>query len=153
MDDNLRAAVERLVAIEEIRQLKARYFRFVDTKKWDEFASLFTDDLKIDFEESTSKPLTKDQFVASAERHFTGAMSVHHGHVPEIEIIDAEHARGIWPMFDLVETPPESSYDSHTGWGHYTEEYRKVDGKWLISRTRLSRLKRVVLDKQPSPTS
>ena len=150
MEDDLRAAVERLVAIEEIRQLKARYFRYVDTKDWAGFAGLFTDDLVIDFEESTSRPLTRDQFVASAARHFAGAVSVHHGHVPEIELVDARHARGIWPMFDLVETPPESPYESHTGWGHYTEEYRKVDGRWLISRTRLSRVKRVVLDAKAS---
>jgi ketosteroid isomerase-like protein len=147
MDDNLRAAIERLVAIEEIRQLKAKYFRFVDTKQWADFADLFIEDLQIDFEESTSRPLSKAEFVASAERHFTGAMSVHHGHVPEIEIVDDTHATGIWPMFDLVETPPDSKYVSHTGWGHYTEEYRKeADGRWRIARTRLSRLKRVVLD-------
>lgn len=147
--DDLRKTVERLAAIEDIRQLKARYFRFVDTKNWEGFAELFTEDLQIDFEESTSRPLTKDQFVASVARHFQGAMSVHHGHVPEIEILDAEHARGIWPMYDLVETPPESEYESHTGWGHYTEEYRKVDGRWLISRTQLTRLKREVLGEKP----
>lgn len=147
--EDLRETVERLASIEEIRGLKARYFRFVDTKDWDGFAELFTDDLQIDFEESTSRPLTKDQFVASVARHFQGAMSVHHGHVPEIEILDAEHARGIWPMYDLVETPPESEYESHTGWGHYTEEYRKVDGRWLISRTQLTRLKREVLGEKP----
>lgn len=77
-------------------------------------------------------------------------MSVHHGHVPEIEILDDDHARGIWPMYDLVETPPESAYESHTGWGHYAEEYRRVDGRWLISRTQLTRLKRVVLDEEPA---
>ena len=52
-------------------------------------------------------------------------------------------------MYDLVETPPESEYESHTGWGHYTEEYRKVDGRWLISRTQLTRLKREVLGEKP----
>jgi hypothetical protein len=149
MDQTVEAAVARLLAIEEIGQLKARYFRFVDCKMWDEFADLFTDDLQIEFAESTSRPLTRKQFVASAARHFTGAMSVHHGHVPEIEILDDTHARGIWPMFDRVETPPESPYESHTGWGHYTEEYRKVDGRWLISRTALTRLERVVLDRSP----
>ena len=30
--------------IEAIRQLKARYFRFVDTKQWDRWGDLFTED-------------------------------------------------------------------------------------------------------------
>lgn len=145
MEENLEQAVRRLVAIEEIRQLKARYFRAVDLKLWDLFRDLFTEDLRIDFAESTSKPMTRDEFVASASRHFAGAVSVHHGHIPEIELIDDTHAKGIWPMFDLVETPEGSSYESHTGYGHYTEEYRKEDGRWKIARTRLTRIKRVVL--------
>ncbi|NKQ54255.1 nuclear transport factor 2 family protein [Amycolatopsis sp. K13G38] len=140
--------VRRLAAIEEIRQLKARYFRAVDLKLWGMFSELFTADLEIDFAESTSKPMTREQFVDSARRHFDGAVSVHHGHVPEIEILDETHARGIWPMFDIVETPQESKYESHTGYGHYTEEYRNEDGRWRISRTQLSRIKRVVLESQ-----
>ena len=36
--EDLRETVERLASIEEIRGLKARYFRFVDTKDWDGFA-------------------------------------------------------------------------------------------------------------------
>lgn len=145
MEENLEQAVRRLVAIEEIRQLKARYFRTVDLKLWEEFRDLFTEDLRINFAESTSKPMTRDEFVAAASRHFEHAVSVHHGHIPEIEIIDDTHATGIWPMFDLVETSPESSYESHTGYGHYTEEYRKEDGRWKIARTQLTRIKRVVL--------
>ncbi|HWD03515.1 MAG TPA: nuclear transport factor 2 family protein [Amycolatopsis sp.] len=145
MDESIERTVQRLADLEDIRQLKARYFRAVDLKLWDLFADLFTDDLEIDFAESTSNPMTREQFVESARCHFEGGLSVHHGHVPEIEIVDETHARGIWPMFDLVETPAESTYESHTGYGHYTEEYRKEDGVWKISRTRLSRIKRVVL--------
>jgi len=145
---SLEQEVRRLTAIEEIRRLKARYFWAVDMKKWDMFADLFTEDLQIDFAESTTKPQTRDEFVRSAAKHFEGAISVHHGHIPEIEIIDDTHARGIWPMFDLVETPEDSPYVSHAGYGHYIEEYRKEDGRWKIARTRLTRIKRVVLDRK-----
>ena len=34
-------ATDRLLAIEEIKQLKARYFRCMDQKKWDEFEAVF----------------------------------------------------------------------------------------------------------------
>ena len=36
--------VERLVAIEEIKRLKARYVRLCDSKQWDAWGEVFTDD-------------------------------------------------------------------------------------------------------------
>lgn len=36
--------LEQLIEIEEIKQLKARYFRLIDLGKWDEFAELLTED-------------------------------------------------------------------------------------------------------------
>src|ERR1700733_6454504 len=40
----------RLVHVENIKQLKARYFRFVDSKQWDALRDVFTDDLLFYFE-------------------------------------------------------------------------------------------------------
>ena len=145
MEESLEQAVRRLLAIEDIKRLKARYFRCVDFKQWEEFATLFTDDLVIDFAESTSGPRTREEFVASARRHFQDGISVHHGHLPEITVEDEDNARAIWPMFDLVEMPDSSPYESHTGYGHYIEQYRRVDGQWRIARTQLTRVKRVSL--------
>jgi hypothetical protein len=147
MDETVEQAVRRLVAIEEIRNLKARYFRCVDFHHWDEFRELFTENLEIDFAESTSNPTSRDEFVASVRRHFeTSTLSVHHGHNAEITVHDDDHANGIWPMFDLVEMPPDSGYDTHTGYGNYIEDYvRGPDGRWRIAKTQLTRIKRVVL--------
>ena len=36
--------MNRLLAIEEIKQLKARYFRFLDTKDWAGLTTVFTPD-------------------------------------------------------------------------------------------------------------
>jgi len=36
--------VDRLWAIEQIKQLKARYFRYLDLHWWHELRELFTDD-------------------------------------------------------------------------------------------------------------
>ena len=35
-----------LVEIEAIKQLKARYFRFLDTKQWDAWKEIFTEDFR-----------------------------------------------------------------------------------------------------------
>lgn len=144
---DLEARIARLEAIEEIRRLKARYFRCVDLRQWDEFATLFADDFVPDFGESTSGPVDKATFVAAVARHFASGLSVHHGHEPEIEILDETNARGLWPMYDLVESPPDSGYRNHTGWGHYAETYRKLDGRWQIASTKLTRIKYVELSK------
>ena len=36
-----------LEALEAIRRLKARYFRYVDTKQWDRFGELFCEDAEL----------------------------------------------------------------------------------------------------------
>ena len=36
----------RWADVYEIQKLKARYFRFMDTKQWERFGELFTEDLK-----------------------------------------------------------------------------------------------------------
>ena len=38
-----RSDVQRLLDLEQIRELKARYCRFIDTKQWQLLRSLFTD--------------------------------------------------------------------------------------------------------------
>lgn len=138
------ADVQQLKDIEEIKQLKARYFRFLDLHWWPELRDLFTDYAVFEIGESTSSPKTPEEFVASVGRHLNEATSVHHGHMPEIRIVDIETAHGIWAMFDAVEPSARSGYPVLTGYGHYTESYRKVDGRWRIARLRLTRLKRSV---------
>ncbi|NKQ54278.1 nuclear transport factor 2 family protein [Amycolatopsis sp. K13G38] len=138
--------VARLLAIEEIERLKARYFRFVDEKRWDEFGELFTEDVVIDIEGSAQRPRDRAQLVAATRRHYGDALTVHHGHMPEIEIIDSDHARGVWAMVDMIEVPEGGELPSFVGYGHYRDEYRRDGGGWRISRLSLSRIK---LDRGP----
>ena len=123
---------------EAIRNLKALYFRYLDTRRWQDLKSLLTDDFVGDYgasdEEQFSGP---EAFLEGLQSNLEGATTVHHGHMPEIAFQDVDHASAIWAMEDIVQTP---EYDLH-GYGHYSDEYRRVDGRWRISRTRLTRLK------------
>ena len=133
---------DTLAAIEEIKQLKARYFRLMDTKQWDEWAGVFTADLEAWVQDTTDGTHGRDHFVSAVRAALTDAVTVHHGHMPEIEVTGPDTARAIWAMFDYVKiTDPKRPLELK-GYGHYHEEYRKEpDGRWRISSLRLHRLR------------
>ncbi|MFC3499606.1 nuclear transport factor 2 family protein [Micromonospora krabiensis] len=130
--------VQRLEDIEEIHQLKARYFRFVDEKKHDELAALFTRDAKLETDGITWK---SPQEFAHTIRDLTGAApSAHSGAMPEITITGPNTASGIWSMEDILTFPAgPNAPEGHNGYGQYRETYKKVNGKWLIDSVVLTR--------------
>jgi hypothetical protein len=78
-------------------------------------------------------------------------VTTHHGHMPEITMLSATEAEGVWSMFDYVQTTPASGPIALKGYGHYIETYRKCDdGQWRISAKRNERLR---LDPLPPPPS
>jgi len=133
-----------LETIEAIKQLKARYFRLIDTKQWADWRKLFTDDARF---EGTSRPYEgPDDFCASTSAWLNPGVTVHHGHMPEIELLDDTNARGIWAMFDHVQFAEPIAFGAYAGMngfighGHYHERYRNDGSGWKISFLRLTRL-------------
>jgi hypothetical protein len=130
-------------AIEAIKQLKARYFRYLDTKQWERWRSLFTDDCAL----PGNRYASIDDLVATISAERQDAITVHQGHTPEIVITGPGTARGIWAMSDYVEFSEPAregrakGYRGFVGAGHYEEEYRAEEGKWKISSMRLTRLR------------
>lgn len=131
-----------LLEIEQIKQLKARYFRFLDGKRWAEWRTCFTDDMRHYMgNDSVPRSTSGDEFVAAIVKHLADTITVHQGHMPEIELTSHRTARGVWAMFDWVDrrNDPENS---HQGYGHYVEDYEKgTDGKWRINSLRLIRIR------------
>jgi uncharacterized protein (TIGR02246 family) len=140
-------ALGRLEAIEEIKALKARYFRCMDTKDWAGFAEQFAPHATMDMTSENAGVTTgRHDIAAFVEAAVGDVTTVHHGHTPEIEILSDTTARGIWAMEDELRWPAGSPITAMHGYGHYHETYEKIDGRWLIASTRLTRL-RVDLDK------
>ena len=148
--------LERLIAIEDIKQLKARYFRAVDTKDAALLRSVFTDDATADYRGAATDPRSgvnaipgnTEAVVIGAEAIVAGVMTsvaslttVHHGHIPEITVVSDSEANGIIPMVDRLTMPADSPIAALDGWGHYHETYRKEGDGWKIARLRLSRLR------------
>ena len=128
-----------LLEIEAIKQLKARYCRYLDTKDWQAWRSLFADDFLSDTSPAGGKVIQgADDFVAFTRKSLRSQATVHQVHAPEIELTSPTTARGVWALEDVVRFGPGVNL---RGYGHYTETYEKADGKWLIASSTLTRLR------------
>jgi uncharacterized protein (TIGR02246 family) len=125
--------------IEAIRQLKARYFRTMDTKDWEAMRRVFTDDVVMDTTAAGGGVVEgADAFLAFLREVLADAVTVHQGHMPEIELTSPTTATGIWALNDIVVWPDGTRLD---GYGHYHETYEKgADGGWRIASSTLTRL-------------
>jgi SnoaL-like domain len=139
--------------VEAIKQVKARYFRLMDTKDWDGLAGVFTDDVVMDI---TSEGMGLVTNVAEYMPFLIGVLgdvtTVHHGHMPEIELTSATTARAIWAFEDELWWPEGAPLRYMHGYGHYHETYEKSADGWRIKTMTITRLQRLVETAPPTPS-
>ena len=124
--------------IEAICRLKARYFRTMDTKDWTGMRQVFADDVVMDTSEAGGGIVEgADEFMAFLQGTLAGTVTVHQGHMPEIDVTSPTSATGIWALNDIVIWPTGMRLD---GYGHYYETYEKIAGQWRIKTSKLTRL-------------
>src|SRR5690606_16561161 len=92
-----------LQAIEEIKQLKARYFRAVDVCNLPLLETVFAADCEISFKSKTYEFHINGW--AEAEEFYRNAFTatrfgMHNGHTPEIEVT-GDTATGYWYLNDV----------------------------------------------------
>ena len=140
--------LERLVAIEAIKQLKARYFRMLDTHDWDGFEAVFTRDAVMDVSVEDRIDRSEDGVYrgravirAFAERAVGSAVSIDHALLPEIEIQSPTQASAIWAQEDRVYWPKGAPNRSLHGFGYEHDTYAVEDEAWRIASTRIVRLR------------
>ena len=133
-----------LLEIESIKRLKARYCRYLDTKDWAAWRTLFTDDFLSDTSAAGGKTIEgADEFVAFTRKSLRSQATVHQVHAPEIELTSPTTARGVWALEDVVRFGPGVNL---RGYGHYTETYEKVGDDWRIKSSTLTRLREDVFN-------
>jgi len=136
------STADRLLAIEEIHQLKARYMRCMDTKDWVCWEGVFAPDFY--FKAGSLEWHSAKQMVQST--HLTGLFdrvkTVSHAYTPEIEILSPTTAKGTWAV-DFLHYWPRGTGTVKGGeiaapgtWNHtdayYHDTYVKIGGKWFI---------------------
>ncbi|HIG66530.1 MAG TPA: nuclear transport factor 2 family protein [Porticoccaceae bacterium] len=129
-----------LEAIELIKQLKARYFRFLDTANYEGLETCFTADATAYFKGGNyeftlnSWPELETFYRRSiTEKKF----GVHNGHHPEITVT-GDSATGIWYLADMFINLDDNM--TLRGTALYTDDYIRVGGEWKIQRTAYDRL-------------
>ena len=153
MDD-----LQRLLAIEDIHQLKARYWRCMDTKDWEGLARVFAPDAVFDLRQvnSVRHPITgewdppfgdesvvyrgHEAVLKMIRDAVTKLITRHHGHMGEIEITSDTTARAIWAMEDVIDSAPGEPQMHLHGMGHYHDTYIRLPRGWAIQSTRITRL-------------
>jgi hypothetical protein len=136
--------------LEAIRQLKARYCRFLDTKDVGSWRDVFTTDVVVTLDMAVSTagadPMTAapiegvDNFVPMVMGGLENVATKHHCHTPELTLISATTATGIWAIEDLlIFGSTDGKARELYGAGHYHETYEKRDGAWRIKSPHLTR--------------
>lgn len=132
---NSNAQINDWIAIQE---LKARYCRYLDTKQWDAWSDLFTEDYELDVsQESGLAPIVgRAKAIAMVRSIIETARTAHQVHSPEISI-EGDEATAVWAMQDRLLYPGGQSV---TGFGHYHERLVRRGGQWRIASLKLTRL-------------
>ncbi len=129
-------AAQTLLDIEHIKQLKHRYFRYVDTKDWAGVTSCFVPEATAGYPQQECA--SRDEIIAFLSSSMVPDMvSMHQGHHPEITV-DGDTATGVWYLHDKVFLP---GFDfALEGAAIYTDSYVRTADGWLKTRTAYQRM-------------
>jgi len=133
----LEARIARLEAIEAIKNLKARYWHCCDHKDVEGVRDCFLEGpVEIHYDGPVGLVRHRDDLyqVFKDVACQTHIIEMHHGGPPRIEVHSLGEASARWGLvYHLMNT--EARTISVVG-GYYDDEYRRVDGEWLISKAR-----------------
>lgn len=141
--------LQQLSDLEDIRTLKHRYFRSIDTANLKELSNMFTDDITVEYHGGTYlvKVNGRENMVEYLANSFNAnVVAVHQGHMPEIKLTGEDTAEGSWYLEDLF--IDLGSRRRTIGTAIYYDTYRRENGEWKISSTRYERVVELV-DKCP----
>jgi hypothetical protein len=117
--------------LEDIKQLKYRYFRLLDLKKWDEFAECFVPGATGDYAGLTFGD--RESLVAYMRENLgADRITLHQAHHPEV-VVDGDTATGTWYLQDKV-IVPEFGFLLE-GAGIYADRYVRTPDGWRFAHT------------------
>ncbi|AMO63525.1 bile acid 7-alpha dehydratase [Mycolicibacterium phlei] len=122
--------------IDEIKRVKYRYLRALDTKHWEDFAATLTEDVVGKYGESIGEQhhFTNREDLVAFMRNSLGPEIITEHRVTHPEItVDGDEATGTWYLQDRVIAPDFNFM--LIGAGFYHDRYRRTPDGWKISET------------------
>ena len=132
-------AIQSLLEIEAIKQLKYAYLRHLDLKEWDAVTALFTPDVVSTYSDGKHSYQGRDAVMAFLSQLLSHKRIVtkHQVHHPEITLNDDfTAAQGVWYLTDAVINTVSRDPTKHfciAGTAFYDERYVKTVEGWKIA--------------------
>ncbi|KAG8167259.1 hypothetical protein KVR01_002948 [Diaporthe batatas] len=136
-------------ATEAISRRKALYGRYIDTKQWDKLRSIALPDAELRFFDPDgslshfgSTPLaftSSEECVSFFHKLLGNAQTIHMFGRGELEHIQSDEVRAIWPMEDHIILRQGLLPIEVRGGGYYYETWRKKEGGWFLASLVLRR--------------
>ena len=150
--ETLERQVAELRALEDIKQLKYRYFRAMTYNDYDLLKDTLTEDVVTSYSdgeyvfEDREKLLT---FLIESHDPNAGIMAYWMAGMPEITLESETEASAIWAMYHYFFDEGKGFVDEM--FVYYDDVYRKEDGVWRIAKTGYSRVINQILDRREMP--
>lgn len=126
--------------IEQILQMKYRFFRGLDTNDRELLAASFTPSAVLDWQSGTDRtPITGLGGILSVlGKYRPDQVPVHQAHHPEIALTGPDTAEGIWMVHSVV--LDQGAQTRREAVGLHRDLYRRTDGGWRIAESRSRRV-------------
>ncbi|RRN63518.1 nuclear transport factor 2 family protein [Caulobacter sp. 602-1] len=130
---------------EAVRQGKARYCRFVDTKDWAGLAALFHPEAHFEFYDVDGAIEYRfealEAWLRGVADFLAGARSSHRVSNSELVLRDPDTVEAIWAMSDRIAFPRVGAEPARwlKGYGHYHEVWVRHGQSWVIRELVLRR--------------
>ncbi|MBS0579176.1 MAG: nuclear transport factor 2 family protein [Proteobacteria bacterium] len=141
-----------LVEMEQIKRVKYRYLRAMDTGDMKSLAALFTDEVTARFlGGSYDVTITgKEKLLGYLAASVTPDVVINHNcHHPEIDLTGPDRATGLWYLSDWYYNRIQQRIVR--GAAFYRDRYAKVGEDWKISHTGYERVFEIVEEGVPVP--
>ena len=139
-DADLARRMAKLEALEDIKELKHRYFRAMTFGDYDLLKTTLTEDVVTSYSDG-------EYVFDDREKLLRFLIDSHHAGqqvaywmcgMPEIKIASETEATGIWAFYHYFYHRGHEFVDEI--FAYYDDEYRKEDGVWRIARTGYTRV-------------
>ncbi len=132
--------VEELLEIEEIKRLRTMYSHYLDGGDLEGLVGLFCEDAVCEFGENYGGDWIGRETIRENYKRFSSDAIppfsfMHAATNPVIRLLGPELANGRWYLLDL--NLLKGNENPLNLFGIYDDVYRKIDGQWLIHRTRI----------------